>query len=233
LTDTSQDERDYFNPGQSPNGQYEDDEETSASFDYGALFDAPDFSSMVRGRRAAGAREYETKVKSVLKSGAVAALRAGNLPDAATILHFGPGFSAAAGDLAAVNDPAKRAIDLITAPDNPFVTFALVALPFVGQLFRNHEETFRQIPEVRRMARRERKMAAAAEDTRKNLELKLPFGRVIRFRVGLRLNSLKRLRLLFHLPTREPQDLVTQVFSDEKLIAALDRQGIRIVVSKV
>jgi hypothetical protein len=226
---SDEDQKDYFEPGQqSPNGHY-DDGETSASFDYGALFDAPDFSSMVRGRRSAGAKEYETKVKSVLKSGTIAALRAGNLADAATILHFGPGFSAAAGDLAAVNDSAKRAIDLITAPDNPFVTFALVALPFVGQLFRNHEETFRQIPELRRMSRRARR-EAAAEGTRKNLEIKLPFGRVIRLRVGLRLNSLKRLRLLFHLPTREPEDLVSQVFSDQKLIAALERQGIRIVI---
>lgn len=234
MTNLNEEDRaDYFNPGHSLNGDSaaDEDDETGALFDYSALFDAPDFASMVRGRRSKVAQEYEKRIKSALKSGAIGALRAQDLPDAATILHYGPGFSAALGDVADVNDSVKRMIDIVTAPDNPYIVLAMIALPFAAQFLRNHEETIKQIPDARRRARRAKKEEPA--DDRKNVILSLPFGRKLSLRLGFRFHPLAKARLLFRVPTHEPQDLVFQVFSDPKLLTALEKQGIHIGIKKM
>jgi hypothetical protein len=219
--------------GDVPEDDYVEDE-PSAVFDYGAIFDAPDFSSIVRGRRSAHAKQYESKVKSVLKSGTMGSLRSGNFADAATILHYGPGFAAAAGDLAAANERAAKAIDLITSPESPYVAFVLVSLPFFAQLFRNHEDTLKQIPEARRVAkrrRREEKEAANGTATPgKNVTMSLPFGRKVNFRVGFKFRPLARIKVLFRVPTHDPAELTERVFSDPRLIEALRKQGVNIKI---
>lgn len=221
---TADEREDYFEPGQLNGSQ------DGASYSYGALFDAPDFSSLIKGRRSAHAREYETKVKSGLKSVTIAALRSGDLADAATILHHGPGFAAASGDLCAANDKAKAMVDMITAPDNPYVSFAFIAVPFIAQLMRNHEKTLEQIPDARKAARARRKERKQAEDTRKVATLHIPLmRREIKIRVGMRVNPLRGFGKGFRASTRQPSELIMQVFSDEKLIAALEKQGISIV----
>ena len=234
---SEEDERDFFQPkdrdrvnGDSPDDDYDD--EPSAIFDYGAIFDAPDFSSIVRGRRSAHAKQYESKVKSVLKSGTMGSLRNGNFSDAATILHYGPGFAAAAGDLAAADSHAAKAIDLITSPESPYVAFAMISLPFIAQLFRNHEETLKQIPEARRMAKRRRREEAAngAATPGKNVTMSLPFGRKVTFRVGLKFRPLARIKLLLRVPTHDPAELTERVFSDERLLEALHKQGVNIKI---
>jgi hypothetical protein len=229
---SEEDARDFFNP----NGDIREDDdsepEASAIFDYGAIFDSPDFSSIVRGRRSAHAKQYESKVKSVLKSGTMGSLRNGNFADAAAILHYGPGFAAAAGDLAAADERAAKAIDLITSPESPYLAFAFVTLPFVAQLFRNHEDTLKQIPEARRMARRRRREEAATSTgpTGKNVTLSLPFGRKINFRVGFRFRPLSRIKTMFRVPTHDPAELTEKVFSDPQLLAALQKLGVNIKI---
>jgi hypothetical protein len=226
---TDQDRKDYFSPGSGGNGETP---EESAPFSYGALFDAPDFSSLIRGRRRTGAREYEVKVKSALKSAAIGCMRAGDLPDAAAIFHYGPGFASATGDLCAVNDRAKNLVDILTAPDNPYVTFAFAAVPFAAQVFRNHERQLEAIPQARKQARERRKLRRQQEDTRKVATLHIPLlRREIKVRIGLRVNPFRGLRQGFTASSRPPAELVTFVFSDPELREALAKQGIEIVQS--
>src|SRR5579864_1992233 len=98
---TENDQADFFNP--TTNGRHDeyfplpDDGTESDTFtaEYDALINAPDYSTIIKGSRTAVAREYETKVKSVLKSGAIGALRRGNMPDSAAIFRHGPSFAAA------------------------------------------------------------------------------------------------------------------------------------------
>jgi len=240
LTDSEAE--DFFDP--TANGQREeplfDESEAGATYtnyDYDALIDAPDYSTLVKGTRSRTAREYELKVKSILKAGAMGSLRHGNLPDAATFFRHGPALSAAAGDMADVSDQTRRAIDMLTAPDNPYVMFAVAALPMIAQLWRNHQPQIEQLQATRRQMRKYRKEHPEEfqrpEDKRKNVELTLPFGRKVSFRVGLKRNPLKGLRFAIHTQTRDPGELVTMVFSDEKLVAALRKQGITFVQTKM
>ncbi len=246
MTDfTQQDQSDFFDP--SGNGQRAEEpeelfseQEAGASYvNYDALFDAPDYSTMVKGTRSKTAREYELKIKSILKSGAVNTLRRGNMPDSAAIFRHGPAFSAAAGDLADVSEQTRKMIDLLTAPENPYVMFALTAIPFVAQLFRNHQPEIHQVNVTRKEVRKYRKehpeesIKQQQEDRRKNVTLHLPLGRTLNFRVGLRFNPLKGLRFALKTQTREPAELVTMVFSDKKLVAALKKMDIDIVQVKV
>jgi hypothetical protein len=235
---TDEERADFFDPSPSSNGYHESEQEQeqdgAPDVSYGALFDAPDFSTLIRGRRPTGAREYENKVKSGMKSATMAAMRAGDLPDAAAILKFGPGFAAATGDVCAVNDKAKKMVDMITAPENPYVSLALATLPFVAQLIRNHEAAFDQIPETRKQAKELRKQRKAAmngtEDTRRTVSVGIPFmKREIKIRVGVKIRPFAGLRKGIRTGSHPPETLIMQVFSDEKLIAALEKQGIRIV----
>jgi len=224
---TTDEKDDFFDPN-SHNGS----EDSRASFSYDALFDAPNFSSIVKGRRPANARHYETKVKAGLKSVTIAALRTGDLADAATILHHGPGFAAATGDLCAANDKAKAIVDMITAPDSPYVTFVFAALPFISQLLRNHEQELSQIPVSRKARKAAKRERAQVEDTRKIATLHIPFlRREIKVRVGLRVNPLRNLGRGLRMSTQPPENLISVVFSDPALITALEKQGIQIVTS--
>jgi hypothetical protein len=232
LTDNlaDQDRKDFFSPGPDGNGETPEHPEDSAPFSYGALFDAPDFASLIRGRRRPGAREYEVKVKSALKSAAIGCMRTQNIPDAAAIFHYGPGFAAATGDLCAVNDRAKQLVDMLTAPENPYVAFAFATLPFAAQLFRNHERQLEAIPQARKHARERRKLRRQQEDTRKIATLHIPLlHREIKIRVGLRVNPFRGLQRSFTASSRPPAELVTFVFSDSNLREALAKQGIEVV----
>jgi hypothetical protein len=226
---TEEEQQDFFNPGGSPNGDSSRTDE-GASYAYDALFNAPDYSTLVKGRRSPGAKDYETKVKSVMKSAAIGSLRNGQIADAATFFRFGPGFAAATGDVCAVNDQAKKIVDMVTAPDNPFIALLFVGIPMTAQLVRNHERQLEQIPEARKEAKKRKRERRLAEDTRKVATLHIPFmRREIRVRIGLRFNPFKNLTTGLRSSTRKPEELITQVFSDPKLQDALARQGIEIV----
>lgn len=241
---TDEEAADFFSPhrntttDESPNGQLFSDEDIASFAQYDAVLNAPDFSTLVKGARTRTAKEYETKVKSVLKSATMASLRRNNLPDAATILKHGPSFSAAAGDLADVSDSTRKMIDMITAPDNPYVMFALAAVPFIAQVFRNHEPQLQQLNLTRKQLRAYKKTHpeefAKKEDKRRNVELHIPmFRRTVKFRLGFKFNPFKGATFAFRTQTSDPAELVTAVFADQKLIAALKKQGIDVVQVEV
>lgn len=231
FTDAERDA--FFDPaGNGHTGESDSGEETHY-VDYTALTDAPDYSTIVKGTRTKLAKDYEDKVKSILKSGAIGTLRRGQLPDSAAIFRHGPAFAAAAGDLAEVSEGTRRMIDLATAPENPYVALLVAGIPLVAQLFRNHGPEIQEVQRTRRAMKRYRKehpeeFAKIANAKRRNVEIKLPFGRRLSFRVGFKFNPLNGIRFAIRTQTREPNELVMMVFSDEKLVAALKKQGIKI-----
>ena len=241
---TNDEESDYFVPGSNGHrtdtadneqGELWSDEVKSVYVDYDALINAPDYSTLVKGTRSKVAKDYELKTKSVLKSAAMGRLRKGQLPDSAAIFRHGPAFSAALGDLAEVSEQTRKMVDLATAPENPYVMFLMVAIPFAMQLLRNHQPEIQEVQRTRREMRKYRKehpedfAKLVGEDKRKNVTVNLPFGRKMNVRVGFKFNPLKGIRFAFRAQTREPAELVTMVFSDQKLVAALKKQGIDIV----
>jgi hypothetical protein len=198
--------------------------------DYSSLFDAPDMASFVAEPRTAVARDYEQRAKSLLKTLMVNSLVRENYADAATYLYYGPATANAAGYLAAADDKAKRLMDMVTSPANPYVLFGLAIAPLLAQLGRNHEVELAKLPEMRRRSRAQRKAAKTARRDQPQAEaqvkIKIPF---LRKEIPVRIN-LKRVlpNALngFRAQTTEPQNLVNTVFSDEKLIKELRKQGI-------
>ena len=234
MTDTDYD-RDYFDPTSSatpPNGEVPAGERETSH----VILDAPNFASFVKITRTTRSREYEKKVNSVLKSVFFASLNNRRIDDAATILDRGPAFALAAGNLADHDERVARVLDMLTAPDNPYVVAAITAIGLVGQLTRNHEDELHNIPDAVRAGRRERRARKAAEKAGATanghrVQMRLPFGRTVSFAVRLRFRSLRNIGKIFRLQTQEPSAVVNRVFSDQKLLAALEKQGIVIRVN--
>lgn len=187
-----------------------------------AILDAPDFLTLLKGpRKTPTAREYEIKVQSALKEVLKFRLGAGTpagLADVATILAMGPNLAERAGILADTDERAKHALDMLTAPDNPWLMFALAALPFIGQLFRNHEDQVKAIPGGFKKTREQRKAERAARPKPVlhigKREFKLPF------RVSLKFGMLRQ-------NTYDPQYLINQVMSSPKVRSAInDKYGV-------
>lgn len=195
--------------------------------DYSALFDSPDFTTLVRPAQTAKAKEYSGMVKSMLKAGVVGAVNIGDFPDAATFLHYGPAFADAAGQLADADKRAAKAIEIITAPGNPYAMFVVTALPFLAQLFRNHEDQLADLPSTVKNARKRRLAMATAKKAEKPRFTLRAFGREwpIRFRGPKISKVFKALRA----QTRDPGGLTQEVFTDPRVVRALQKQGIILV----
>lgn len=195
--------------------------------DWRSIFDAPDFTSLVKPAQTMKAKEYSSKVKSVLKSGMVGAINVGDFPDAAAILQYGTPFADAAGQLADSSEWAAKGIDIITSPGNPVMLFLMTAIPFGAQLFRNHEDTIKQIPQTRREMRRRRKAMATASKAE-------PPRFTIRFMkrewpIRFHTPRLGKVLAGFKAQTRDPNEMTYQVFTDPSVIRALKKQGIVLV----
>jgi hypothetical protein len=205
-------------------------EELAEEFDYSQLFDAPSYSEFIKTAPSSHARSYERRVQSMMKAGMVMSLNNHQYPDAATFLKHGPGFAKAAGNLAAVDAKAAAIVDMLTAPDSPYVMFAMVALPFVGQLVRNHQVEVKEAASTFRERRAERKQARLMGTTTKTkpepvtvhlgkLKFKLPF----RLRLKLPFTSAFKALLA---PTQYPDEIAAEVFNDPSVVKALHKMGI-------
>lgn len=196
--------------------------------DWRSIFDAPAFSELIKTTQSANAKQYSAKVKSMLKSGTVAAIKVGDFPDAAAILAYGPAFADATGQFADQNDRAAKIVDLLTSPESATLTFALTATTLLFQLIRNHESTLKELPQSRRNAKlRKRAMqdARKAEPPRFTIHF---FGREwpVRFKTRY---SLKAVFGAFRSQTQEPEQLTMNVFTDPKVLSMLKKQGIVLV----
>jgi len=183
------------------------------------ILDAPDYRNIIQPHSTAKAKEYETKVLSVLKEVLRYRLTPEGLPDAAAILAHGPGFAQRAGQLADHDPNVARVLDMLTAPDSPWVLFAVTALPFVSQIFRNHEEQVKAVPARMKQTRAERKAAKAAGQPKPAIYAKIPFtSRQIKipFRVHIPMG-------VFRSSTMEPTILTNRVFADPKVRAGLEK----------
>lgn len=126
------------------------------------------------------------------------------LPDGAAILAYGPDIAREAGKLADQDARARKVIDFVTeGTDNGYVALFAAALPLAIQLLRNHEDAIK--PEVR-----------GIRIPRTKIQLKVRFG-----------IKLGRIRNLSY----DPGYMANRVLSDEKLIAALAKQGLKIAWS--
>jgi hypothetical protein len=190
---------------------------------------APDIKDLIKPKRTALQKEYEERTAAVLKQLLIGTLNSGNAYDAATIIHFGPAFARGTGHLADSNSKARAAIHALTTPGNPWMTFAMTALPFASQLIRNHEAEIATIPDKRREAKaaRKRRKETGEPKPEPRFSVKIPFTRL---RIPLRFNvKIPALFAGFRAQTQEPETLAQSTFSDPRILRALIDLGITIV----
>lgn len=214
---------------QSVNGSAPDAEEFDEEYDYSTLFDAPSYSEFIKTAPNSKARSYEKRVQSMMKAGMVMSLNAHNWPDAATFLKHGPGFAKAAGNLAAVDAKAAAIVDMLTAPDSPYIMFAMVALPMVSQLARNHQGQIAEVAQTRKQRKAERKQEKLAGIHKESAPpITVHLGkRAIRIPVRFRIKfPLKKIFSGFLAPTQHPQEIAAEVFNDEAVVKALHKMGL-------
>lgn len=216
----------FFAPGMEDGEEFAVPPEDDGG-EYTSLFGAPDFASFIKRDQTAQSKEYEKKVASMLKALSLGSFKNENAVDGATFLYYGPKFARAAGDLTDVSDKAAKAIDLLTAPDTPAFMFAAIAVPFVLQLFRNHQTQVEQVSKSWRQQRKERKAAKARGEQAPRSEgipltFKGPFGRKFTFH----LPKPSGIFNFFAAQTHDPKDLANEVLSDDKLRRILAKEGI-------
>lgn len=191
-----------------------------------AILDAPDYISLLKGKPTAQAQEYQTRVNSVLKEVLKYRLGSGtpsSLADVSALLAYGPDFAERAGALADHDERARKALDILTAPDNPWIMFAFAAIPLIGQFLRNHDEQIKAIPGAVKKTRAERK-AERANRPKPVIHLG---KRVITLPIRVRIRF-----ALFRPNSVEPQALINHVMASEKVRKALKEQyGVTIRVT--
>lgn len=193
------------------------------SANWQAILDAPDYLTLLKGRKTPTAADYEKKVQSVLKEVVKFRLGAGTpsgLADVAAVLAMGPDLAERAGILADADERAKKTLDILTAPDNPWLMFAFAGIPLICQLFRNHEDQLKKVPGQVKKTRAERKAARAARPRPVihigKREIRLPF------RLSVHFGFLRQ-------STYDPQYLVNQVMGSDKVRTALYKKyGVQI-----
>jgi hypothetical protein len=195
--------------------------------DWTVIIGADDYATLIRPKSTAVSREYRDKTYSMLKSLVIGCINVGDMEDAATLLRYGPSFGIAVGQLANQDEKARHAIDWLTKPGNPYMSFTLTGLSMVSQLVRNHEKALSEIPNTIKMSRRERKaMRAAKKAEPPRFTIRL-LGREIPVRMNF--PRLKNSLGLLRVQTTVPHDLVNQVFSDRKLLNALEDSGVILI----
>ena len=192
------------------------------------IWNAPDYSQLIATRQSRRAKEYTSKANSVAKALTMASIQAGDFPDAAALLHYGPPFTHALGQLADQNKRVAQAVDMLTTPSSPVVMFAVAAIALGSQIARNHEAQIKEIPNARKRAKAIKKtMKQNDKVTPPRFTVKV-LGRQIpiRFRSRIKFGAMFA---GFRSQTQEPQQLTFSVFSDPKVIAALEKQGFKLV----
>ena len=180
-------------------------------------YDTPDeqfVQATVRGRTA---KSYEKKIKTVMNVlfRQTVAHRA-TVPDAATILMYGPNFAEKWGDLAEHDKRVRRGIDmLLDGTENPYLAAAMATAPLLLQVYRNHEDALSPSGAVEAI-----KKSRARVKEREPRRVRIPFTkRYLEFRWKLNVPAVKNL-------TNEPQQLASYVFSNPEILTAMQRAGI-------
>jgi|SRR5215831_1336541 len=183
-------------------------------------YDTPDeqfVQPTVRGRTA---KQYEKKIKTVMNvifRQTVA--HQATVPDAATILMYGPQFAEKWGDLAEHDKRVRRGIDMILdGTENVYIAAAIPAAALLLQLYRNHEDALSPSGAVEAI-KKSRANAKAREPRR----VRIPFTkRYLEFRWKLNMPAVKNM-------TNEPQQLAAYVFNNPDIIASMRKAGIETI----
>lgn len=197
--------------------------------DFRLILNAPDFATFIKKTKNARVRQYETRTASALKAVALAAMQADDFADAATVLWFGPSVATATGYVADASPRARGIIDMLTAPNSPWVALALTVMPMVAQLARNHEAELAEVPKRFNMSRKARSMRKAqkaqAEAQPPRFTIKLGKRSIpVRFRMNVgRIFSAG-----IKAQTVDPVVVTSRVFTDDALLAELRRLGFNI-----
>ena len=170
----------------------------------------------------------------------IGAFKRNNLPDAAALLQNGPAFARAVGDAADENDRVRGIVDMITAPDSAMVALAITAFALGSQLVRNHQEQAEHVAEQvktswkerremkRRIARGEVIPEGRTPAEKPRVTIRLPFGKSVSFGFRIRVPGIGGIIRGVLGSAIPPKNLVYSVFSDDKLIMELRKQGILI-----
>lgn len=167
-------------------------------------YDEPDPKLFKEPKRSRKAVAYEAKVSGVLRSGFQATIsNPHTVADAAAIAMHAPDISRAFGNLADEDERIARAIDWITdGTENPYTTAILTTAPLIMQMIRNHEPALEVKPRG----------------------FRIPFGKrkgekLFSFKFGIKLSGLPRNM------TNDPKKLTDHVFTNPKVIKALEENG--------
>lgn len=193
-------------PPQSPNGHDPGQAERERQQRI-RIIESDTLASLIDRPKTQVAREYEKKTAAMLN----AAMRgtAGNpqtVADAAAIIVYGPSFAAAAGELAEADERARKMIDMIATPSNPWIMLLMAGIPLASQLYRNHETDV--VKPVRKIT--------------KDIKIPLTKGKVIHLRIPLRFALPKH----FRNQTIPAEVLTESVFSNPDVAKALRKRGI-------
>lgn len=199
-------------PTDVPENDYEPDDEPQSGEQFFADFLSadqpevqPDAKLAEPKPRPPVARKYEKKVRGLFAFGIkVSVQHQKTVPDAATLLLFGPSVSEKLGDLAAVDSRIAHGIDMLTEQtESPTLALMMVGIPMILQLARNHESDIKRT------------------EHRAVRSFRLPFTKKqIQFRFRLRLPRSLRAR------TEDPVVLARKVLLNPDVVAAFRKQGI-------
>jgi hypothetical protein len=185
----------------------------------GSTYDEPVAGFVESVRRPPRAKQYQNKARKFLNVIMRSAVQhESTVPDAAAIIMYGPDFCEKLGDLANHDAKVRRGVDFIMeGAENPYLAFAIAALPMAAQVYRNHQSEMapRAIVESVKRGR------AEAKD-RPGRQIRIPFTkRTISVRLRIHFPSVDNF-------SNEPDALTHYVFGDEKIAAALKKAGIEV-----
>jgi hypothetical protein len=166
------------------------------------LYDEPSPDIIKQKVRSVRARAYEKKVAHSLNGAfRLSVAHPATVADAAALVMYGPKFAEKWGDLADESAWVARGIDFITeGSDNAMAAALAITVSLGAQTVRNHEPIL--IPAQR--------------------GLRIPgTKRFIRFKIGIKLGRVRNL-------TNDPNRLVEYVFTNEKIVAALKKNGLTV-----
>lgn len=165
----------------------------------------PDTGLITQRQRSTKAKQYEKKIKGVLSAAfRVTAAHPATVPDAATILVYGPNWAEKAGDLAGDEPWFARGVDMFTeGTENSRLAFLTSSVIMALQFARNHEPTLQPNPD--------------------RAGFRIPFagGRRFKIKWGIKLGRVREL-------THDPVTLTDYVFSNPAVIRAMEKQGIHV-----
>jgi hypothetical protein len=163
----------------------------------------PDADFLKNPRRKRHAVEYENKVKSTLMMGTRFLFDNPNtVPDAATLIMYGPNFSRAMGDWAAEEPWVRKSIDFIAGgANNPGAAAMAALIPMALQILRNHEPVAEVVQPKR---------------------IRIPFTkRYISIKFRIKLGKLRNL-------TNDPKAFTEHVLGNPQIRENLAKQGINL-----